>query len=75
METKNIFYGGTFSANPLSMYAAKMILETIIDKTYIKYDELHTAGETFRSELNKFFISHNKKMRAVGCGTINRITN
>jgi len=73
METKNIFYGGTFSANPLSMYAAKMILETIIDKTYIKYDELDTAGETFRNELNKFFISHNKKMRAIGCGAINRI--
>ena len=73
MKTKNIFYGGTFSANPLSMYAAKIILETIIDKTYIKYDELDTAGETFRSELNKFFISHNKKMRAMGCGAINRI--
>ena len=73
MKTKNIFYGGTFSANPLSMYAAKIILETIIDKTYIKYDELDNAGETFRSELNKFFISHNKKMRAMGCGAINRI--
>ena len=73
MKTKNIFYGGTFSANPLSMYAAKIILETIIDKTYIKYDELDTAGETFRSELNKFFISNNKKMRAMGCGSLNRI--
>jgi len=73
MKTKNVFYGGTFSANPLSMYAAKIILETIIDKTYIKYDELDTAGETFRSELNKFFISNNKKMRAMGCGSLNRI--
>ncbi len=73
MKTKNIFYGGTFSANPLSMYSAKLILETIIDKTYIKYDELDTAGETFRNELNKFFISQNKKMRAIGCGAINRI--
>ena len=73
MKTKNVFYGGTFSANPLSMYAAKVILETIIDKNYIKYDELDTAGETFRSELNKFFISNNKKMRAIGCGSLNRI--
>ena len=73
MKTKNIFYGGTFSANHLSMYAAKIILETIIDKTYIKYDELDTAGETFRNELNKFFISHDKKMRVIGCGAINRI--
>ena len=73
MKTENVFYGGTFSANPLSMYAAKLILESIVDKTYIKYDELDTAGETFRSELNNFFISHNKKMRATGCGAINRI--
>ncbi len=73
MKTKNVFYGGTFSANPLSMYAAKTILETIIDKTYINYDKLDTAGETFRNELNKFFISHDKKMRVIGCGTINRI--
>ena len=32
MKTEGIFYGGTFSANPLSMYAAKLILKTIVDK-------------------------------------------
>ena len=73
MKTENVFYGGTFSANPLSMCAAKLILKSIVDETYIKYDELDTAGETFRNELNKFFISQNKKMRAIGCGAINRI--
>ena len=36
MDTKNVFYGGTFSSNPLSMYAAKLILETIINKKHIK---------------------------------------
>ena len=73
MKTENVFYGGTFSANPLSMYAAKLILKSIVDETYIKYDELDTAGETFRNELNEFFISQNKKMRAIGCGSMNRI--
>jgi len=73
METKNVFYGGTFSANPLSMYSAKLILESIINETHIKYDNLNSAGKTFRNELNKFFISQNKKMRAIGCGPINRI--
>ena len=73
MKTKNVFYGGTFSANPLSMYAAKLILKTIVDTKYIQYDKLHRAGKLFRDELNKFFIAEDKKMRAIGCGAINRI--
>lgn len=73
METKNVFYGGTFSANPLSIYAAKLILETIVDNKYIQYDKLNYAGELFRDSLNKFFIENDKKMRAIGCGPINRI--
>jgi len=73
METKNVFYGGTFSANPLSMYAAKLMLESIVNKTHVKYDHLNNAGETFRNELNEFFTSQKKKMRAIGCGPINRI--
>jgi len=73
MKTKNVFYGGTFSANPLSMYAAKLILETIIDKKYIQYDKLNNAGKTFRDELNKFFIQQDIEMRVIGCGSINRV--
>ena len=73
IKTENVFYGGTFSANPLSMYAAKLILETIIEKKHINYDDLNTAGKIFRDELNEFFTSENKKMRAIGCGAINRI--
>jgi len=73
METKGVFYGGTFSANPLSMFAAKLILETIIDKKYIQYDKLDYVGKLFRDELNEFFIKENKKMRVIGCGPINRI--
>tara|TARA_Y100000591_G_scaffold68903_1_gene57109 strand:- start:3336 stop:4466 length:1131 start_codon:yes stop_codon:yes gene_type:complete len=73
IKTGNVFYGGTFSANPLSMYAAKLVLETIIEKRHINYDDLDTAGKIFRDELNKFFITKNKKIRAIGCGPINRI--
>ena len=73
MKTKNVFYGGTFSANPLSMYAAKLILETIIDMKHIQYDKLDYAGKLFRDELNRFFIAGDKKMRVVGCGPLNRI--
>jgi len=73
IKTKNVFYGGTFSANPLSMYAAILILETIIDTKYIQYDKLNYAGKLFRGELNKFFIAEDKKMRVIGCGAVNRI--
>lgn len=73
MQTKNVFYGGTFSANPLSMYAASLVLETIVDKKYIKYDELQQKGSFFRDNLNNFFKSENKKMRAIGCGPLSRV--
>jgi len=73
IKTKNVFYGGTFSANPLSMYAAKLILETIIDMKHIQYDKLNYAGNLFRGELNKFFIAEDKKMRVIGCGPLSRI--
>ena len=73
MKTKNVFYGGTFSANPLSMYAAKLILETIINEEHIQYERLNYVGNMFRDELNKFFILENKEMRAMGCGPLSRI--
>jgi len=73
MKTKNVFYGGTFSANPLSMYAASLILETIVGEEHIQYAKLQSAGEMFRDELNNFFISESVKMRAIGCGPLSRI--
>ena len=73
METKNVFYGGTFSANPLSMYAAKLILETVINQKFINYDYLNESGLIFRNELNNFFHDQQINMRAIGCGSINRL--
>jgi len=73
MKTKNVFYGGTFSANPLSMYAASLILQTIVDAEYVQYDKLRHVGDMFRSELNGFFIAENIKMRVMGFGPLNRI--
>ena len=73
MKTEGVFYGGTFSANPLSMYAAKLILKTIVKKKYIQYDKLNYIGELFKNELNNFFVQEKKLMRVIGCGPINRI--
>ncbi len=73
MKTKNVFYGGTFSANPLSMYAARVILETIVGTKEINYDTLNSVGRVFRNELNDFFIEKHLEMRVMGCGPINRI--
>ena len=73
MKTKNVFYGGTFSANPLSMYAARVILETIAGTKEINYDTLNSAGRVFRNELNDFFIEKHLEMRVMGCGSLNRI--
>ena len=73
IKTKNVFYGGTFSANPLSMYAAKLILETILDKKHLRYDTINYSGKLFRDELNEFFVKRDIEMRATGCGSLNRI--
>ena len=73
MKTKGVFYGGTFSANPLSMYAASLILETIVAGNHIQYDVLQETGDLFRAKINDFFSSENKKMRAIGCGPLSRI--
>lgn len=73
IKTKNVFYGGTFSANPLSIYAAKLILKTVINQKFINYDYLNESGLIFRNELNNFFHDQQINMRAIGCGSINRL--
>ena len=73
LKTKGVFYGGTFSANPLTMYAAKLILKTIVNKKYIRYDKLNLMGELLRDKLNQVFIDKKKPMRVIGCGPTNRI--
>jgi len=73
MKTENVFYGGTFSANPLSMFSAKLILETILEGNLIDYRHLNKIGKKFRNELNVFFKANNNKMRVIGCGPLNRI--
>tara|TARA_B100000424_G_scaffold256743_1_gene237008 strand:- start:1070 stop:2233 length:1164 start_codon:yes stop_codon:yes gene_type:complete len=73
METANVFYGGTFSANPLTMAASKSILKTIINSKHIKYSKLKTRSQLLRDELNDLFLNKKKSMRIIGCGPINRI--
>lgn len=73
MSTNNVFYGGTFSANPLSMHAAELILQTIIDQNLIQYDKLNQAGEHFRNALNQHFLDKQKPLKIMGCGPLNRI--
>ena len=73
METKNMFYGGTFSGNPISMYSAKLILECITNKKRINYNHLNYCGEFLRNSLNYFFSQNDIKIRVTGCGPINRI--
>lgn len=73
LKTKNVFYGGTFSTNPISMHAAKLTLETIVNKELIDYNFLDTTGQLFRDSLNSYFKKENKKIRVMGCGPLNRL--
>ena len=73
MKTQGVFYGGTFSANPLSMYAAKRILESIEKTSIIDYNHLYRIGEMFRKELSDYFAKNNIDMSVIGCGPLNRL--
>tara|TARA_Y100001963_G_scaffold56242_1_gene78717 strand:- start:60504 stop:61619 length:1116 start_codon:yes stop_codon:yes gene_type:complete len=73
LKTKNVFYGGTFSGNPLSMHAAELILKNVVNEKDINYQTLHDTGALFRNELNKVFIEKGIERRAMGCGSMNRI--
>ena len=73
IKTSGVFYGGTFSANPLTMFAAKQILQTAVDEKLIRYNKLRLFGELLRGQLNDWFAGHNLDMHIIGCGPINRI--
>jgi len=73
INTKNVFYGGTFSANPLSMFSANNILMAIEAGSVIDYDYLYKIGNKFRSHLNDFFQKNNKHIRVIGIGPLSRI--
>ena len=73
MKTDNVFFGGTFSANPLSMYSAKNILKSIEKGILIDYTYLSDIGNYFRNTLNDYFKLYKIKKRAIGIGSINRL--
>ena len=73
MKTDNVFFGGTFSANPLSMYSAKNILKSIEKGILIDYTYLSDIGNYFRNTLNDYFKLNKIKKRAIGIGAINRL--
>ena len=73
INTKNVFYGGTFSANPLSMFSANNILMAIEEGSVINYKYLHKIGDTFRNNLNDFFQKNSKNIRVIGIGPLNRL--
>lgn len=73
IDTKGVFYGGTFSANPLTMYSASLILKAIQQQKIINYDYLNYIGNYFRCKANKFFKNNNLSKHVIGCGCINRI--
>ncbi len=75
MKTDNVFFGGTFSANPLSMYSAKNILKSIEKGILIDYTYLSDIGNYFRNTLNDYFKLYKIKKRAIGIGSINRLLN
>ena len=50
-----MYFGGTFSANPLSMYSAKNILKSIEKGILIDYTYLSDIGNYFRNTLNDYF--------------------
>lgn len=70
---KPAFMGGTFSANPMVMCAARAVLNRLNDQKEVVYPELNENGQRIRDVVNQFCISSGIPVRMMGIGSMSRI--
>ena len=69
----SVFMGGTFSANPLAMSAAKAVLIHLDANKMEIYSTINSNGESFRRNINHYCKKNDHAVRAMGIGSISRI--
>ncbi len=70
---KPVFMGGTFSANPLVMHVAKIVLQHLIENRERIYSRLNENGRYIRNKLNEFCITNQIPVRTIGIGSMLRM--
>jgi glutamate-1-semialdehyde 2,1-aminomutase len=68
-----VFYGGTFSANPLSMAAGNSVISYLLANNDVVYTELDFQSSRIKTEVNQFCIKNNISARVVGIKSMLRI--
>ena len=71
--SKPVFLGGTFSANPLAMSMARVVLKYLLDRRHEIYPSLNSTGKHFRHSVNDFCVSSNVPMMMTGIGSMSRL--
>lgn len=75
-RSRGVFFGGTFSGNPLTIAAGLATLEFLVylsragDNPYAKLDGY---GELLRSMVNNYCRDHGVGVHMMGCGSISRL--
>lgn len=69
---KGAFFGGTFSANPLTVAAGLATLRYLVQHPET-YDYLTSAGNLLRSTVNQYCHEHSLSANMMGAGSISRL--
>lgn len=70
---KAVFMGGTFSANPLTMSASRVLLRYLVAHKTEIYGYLNGQGQRLRKEINDFCSMRGIPVRAIGIGSMSRL--
>lgn len=69
---KGVFFGGTFSANPMTIAAGAATLRYLVQYPET-YDYLASAGNLLRSTVNQHCYTHGLPANMMGAGSISRL--
>jgi glutamate-1-semialdehyde 2,1-aminomutase len=69
---KGVFFGGTFSANPLTIATGLATLRYLVQHPET-YDYLASAGNLLRSTVNQYCHEHGLPAHMMGAGSISRL--
>jgi glutamate-1-semialdehyde 2,1-aminomutase len=68
-----VFFGGTFSANPLTIAASLATLRRLHAYRLVIYSHLEEAGSLLRDTVNAACLELNLPARMIGCNSISRL--
>ncbi|MDP2324555.1 MAG: aminotransferase class III-fold pyridoxal phosphate-dependent enzyme [Gammaproteobacteria bacterium] len=71
-RSKGVFFGGTFSANPLTIAAGMAALRYLVQHPET-YDRLASAGNLLRSSVNQYCTETGLPAHMMGAGSISRL--